>query len=141
MNRWSRKKGRFVLEAAYLVPMVCLLMVYLVYFTLYAHDCAVCAHTMMEAGMKGIYREEKTSGEMEDLIRQDLQKKLKERLLWMEAPDIAVDVNPVRARIRVSGTGPFFRKIRIETERTLYRISPCPALRMKLFLTRKKNGE
>ena len=116
-------------------------MVYLVYFTLYAHDCAVCAHTMMEAGMKGIYREEKTSGEMEDLIRQDLQKKLKERLLWMEAPDIAVDVNPVRARIRVSGTGPFFRKIRIETERTLYRISPCPALRMKLFLTRKKNGE
>ena len=129
MNRWSRKKGRFVLEAAYLVPMVCLLMVYLVYFTLYAHDCAVCAHTMMEAGMKGIYREEKTSGEMEDLIRQELQKKLKERLLWMEAPDIAVDVNPVRARIR------------IETERTLYRISPCPALRMKLFLTRKKNGE
>jgi len=83
VNRWSRKKGRFVLEAAYLVPMVCLLMVYLVRFTLYAHDCAVCAHTMMEAGMKGIYREEKTSGEMEDLIRQDLQKKLKERLLWM----------------------------------------------------------
>ena len=119
MNRWSRKKGRFVLEAAYLVPMVCLLMVYLVHFTLYAHDCAVCAHTMMEAGMKEIYREEKTSGEMEDLIRQDLQKKLKERLLWMEA----------------------LRKIRIETERTLYRISPCPALRMKLFLTRKKNGE
>ena len=141
VNRWSRKKGRFVLEAAYLVPMVCLLMVYLVYFTLYAHDCAVCAHTMMEAGMKGIYREEKTSGEMEDLIRQDLQKKLQERLLWMEAPDITVDVNPVRARIRVSGTGPFLRKIRIETERTLYRISPCPALRMKLFLTRKKNGE
>lgn len=122
MNRWSRKKGRFVLEAAYLVPMVCLLMVYLVYFTLYAHDCAVCAHTMMEAGMKGIYREEKTSGEMEDLIRQDLQKKLKERLLWMEAPDIAVDVNPVRAR------NPRFRnriilpENKVETERTLYRI-------------------
>ena len=140
MKRY-KKKGRFVLEAAALIPGVCLLMVYLVYFTLYAHDCAVCAHTMMEAGMKGIYREEKTSGEMEDLIRQELQKKLKERLLWMEAPDITVDVNPVRARIRVSGTGPFLRKIRIETERTLYRISPCPALRMKLFLTRKKNGE
>ena len=76
-----------------------------------------------------------------DLIRQDLQKKLQERLLWMEAPDITVDVNQVRARIRVSGTGPFLRKIKIETERTLYRISPCPALRMKLFLTRKKNGE
>lgn len=140
MKRY-KKKGRFVLEAAALIPGVCILLVYLVYFTLYAHDCAVCAHTMMEAGMKGIYREEKTSGEMEDLIRQDLQKKLKERLLWMEAPDITVDVNPVRARIRVSGTGPFLRKIRIETERTLYRISPCPALRMKLFLTRKKNGE
>lgn len=140
MKRY-KKKGRFVLEAAALIPGVCILLVYLVYFTLYAHDCAVCAHTMMEAGMKGIYREEKTSGEMEDLIRQDLQKKLQERLLWMEAPDITVDVNPVRARIRVSGTGPFLRKIRIETERTLYRISPCPALRMKLFLTRKKNGE
>ena len=140
MKRY-KKKGRFVLEAAALIPGVCILLVYLVYFTLYAHDCAVCAHTMMEAGMKGIYREEKTSGEMEDLIRQELQKKLKERLLWMEAPDITVDVNPVRARIRVSGTGPFLRKIRIETERTLYRISPCPALRMKLFLTRKKNGE
>ena len=95
MNSWSRKKGRFVLEAAYLVPMVCLLMVYLVYFTLYAHDCAVCAHTMMEAGMKGIYREEKTSGEMEDLIRQDLQKKLKERLLWMEALPERVVLVPV----------------------------------------------
>ena len=141
MSRWKRKKGRFVLEAAYLVPMVCLLMVYLVYFTLYAHDCAVCAHTILEAGTKAIYREELTSGEMKNQIEQELQKKLKERLLWMEEPEITAEVNPVRVRIRVSGTGPFLRQIKIEMDRTLYRVSPCQTVRMKLFLKRKKNGE
>ena len=30
-----------MLEASILVPMICILLVYLVYFTLYTHDCAV----------------------------------------------------------------------------------------------------
>ena len=43
-RRWNRKKGQFVLEASILVPMICILLVYLVYFTLYTHDCAVMAY-------------------------------------------------------------------------------------------------
>ena len=29
-RRWNRKKGQFVLEASILVPMICILLVYLV---------------------------------------------------------------------------------------------------------------
>ena len=46
-----KKKGRYVVEAAYLVPVICILLVYLVFFTLYAHDYAVCAHTALECGI------------------------------------------------------------------------------------------
>ena len=74
MKRY-KKKGRFVLEAAALIPGVCILLVYLVYFTLYAHDYAVCSHAALEAGTKGIYREGDSGGEMEEKICRDLQKK------------------------------------------------------------------
>lgn len=73
MKRY-KKKGRFVLEAAALIPGVCILLVYLVYFTLYAHDYAVCSHAALEAGTKGIYREGDSGGEMEEKICRDLQK-------------------------------------------------------------------
>ena len=48
-RQWNRKKGRFVLEASILVPMICILLVYLVYFTLYTHDCAVVTHGILES--------------------------------------------------------------------------------------------
>ncbi|MDO4262240.1 MAG: hypothetical protein Q4C82_09180 [Eubacteriales bacterium] len=129
-GRRIKKKGRYVLEAAWLVPGICLLLVYLVYFTLYAHDSAVIAHGMLESGVKGICRDGASDASVERRIREDLREKLEQRLLWAEEPDIEVEVNPVRALIRVSGEGPFLTGIRIEAERTLYRIDPCQTIRV-----------
>ena len=81
-----KQRGRFVLEAALLTPGICILLVYLVYFTLYAHDYAVLAHCALESGVKGIYWEGQSDQETEQEIREDLQWKLQERLLWVQLP-------------------------------------------------------
>ena len=72
----GRKKGRYVLEAAVLMPGICILLVYLVYFTLYTHDCAVVTHGMLESGVKGIYRDARSDAARKEQIQEDLKDKL-----------------------------------------------------------------
>ena len=79
-RQWNRKKGRFVLEASILVPMICILLVYLVYFTLYTHDCTVVTHGILESGVKGIYRDGRSDGVIREQMQEDLSRKLSERL-------------------------------------------------------------
>lgn len=133
-----KRKGRFVLEAALLVPGICILLVYLVYFTLYAHDCAVLVHTALESGVKGIYQEDLTDRQTEQKIRQDLQQKLPERLLWIREPQIEVRADPVRVKISLSGEGPFLRTGEIQIQQTLYRIGPCGIVRRSRWLQGEK---
>lgn len=134
MKRY-KKKGRFVLEAAVLVPGICLIMVHLVYFTLYAHDYAVCSHAALEAGTKGIYREGDSSEETEEKICRDLQEKLKYRLLWVKEPEIQVQVNPVQAVIQIAGQGDFLTGCSVKVERKINRIRPCTVIRKRRWLT------
>lgn len=129
-----KKKGRFVLEAAFLVPGISLLLVCLVMFTLYAHDYAVCAHTVLEAGVKGVYREGKSSGQTEEDIGRDLEQKLSERLLWVTQPDVEVSVNPVRVSIRMTGSGTAFPAKTIEIKQQIYRIQTSEAIRRSKWL-------
>ncbi len=136
-----RKKGRFVLEAAYLVPGICVLLVFLVYFTLYAHDYAVCTHAALESGTKGIYREDETAAQVQAAIEADLEKKLDERLLWLDDPEVEVSVSPLKASIRVAGNGRFLTTYSIEVKRTLYRVHPCDTLRTSRWLTNMAGEE
>lgn len=129
-----RRKGRFVLEAALLVPGICILLVYLVYFTLYAHDRAVFAHAALESGVKGIYREGLSDRQAEQRIREDLQQKLSERLLWIREPRVEVQANPVRVVIDLSGEGPFLSAGEIQMQQTLYRAGPCGVIRRSRWL-------
>ena len=115
MKRY-KKKGRFVLEAAALIPGVCILLVYLVYFTLYAHDYAVCSHAALEAGTKGIYREGDSGGEME----------------------IQVKVTPAQAVIQITGQGDFLKGCSVTVERRINRIRPCTVIRKRRWLTGRK---
>ena len=137
MKRY-KKKGRFVLEAAALIPGVCILLVYLVYFTLYAHDYAVCSHAALEAGTKGIYREGDSGGEMEEKICRDLQKKLNHRLLWVKETEIQVKVNPAQAIIQITGQGDFLKGCSVTVERRINRIRPCTMIRKRRWLTGRK---
>lgn len=130
-----REKGRFVLEAAYLVPGICVLLVFLVYFTLYAHDYAVCTHAALESGTKGIYRMEETASQVQTAIKTDLEKKLDERLLWISDPEVEVSVSPLKANIHIAGSGRFLGSYSIEVNRILYRINPCDTLRTSHWLT------
>ena len=134
MKRY-KKKGRFVLEAAALIPGVCILLVYLVYFTLYAHDYAICSHAALEAGTKGIYREGDSGGEMEEKICRDLQEKLHHRLLWVKETEIQVKVNPVQAVIQITGQGDFLTGCSVKVERKKNRIRPCTVIRKRRWLT------
>ncbi|MCD8364169.1 MAG: hypothetical protein LUC98_14665 [Lachnospiraceae bacterium] len=129
-----REKGRFVLEAAYLVPGICILLVFLVYFTLYAHDYAVCTHAALESGTKGIYQSDRTATQEQTAIKTDLEKKLDERLLWIDDPEVVVSVSPLRASICIVGSGRFLTTYSIEVNRTLYRVNPCDTLRTTRWL-------
>lgn len=129
-----KQRGRFVLEAALLVPGICILFVYLAYFTLYAHDCAVLTHGALESGVKGIYRENRPDGQTLQRIREDLLQKLPERLLWLREPDIEVQVNPVKVSVCLSGRGPFLSVGEIRVRQDLYRVNPCEIVRRSRWL-------
>ncbi len=129
-----KKRGRFVLEAAVLVPGICLLLVQLCLFTLYAHDYTVCVHTSLEAGVKGIYPEGFSNRKIEEHIRNDLCRKLKERLLWLRNPETEVRVNPIQAEIIVTGTGGFWPAERIKVRQKIYRIQASENVRRSRWL-------
>ena len=130
----------FVLEASILVPMICILLVYLVYFTLYTHDCAVVTHGILESGVKGIYRDGRSDEVIREQMQEDLSRKLSERLLWMEDAEVEVRVSPLQAEIKVSGKGRFLpARIEIKTVEKLYRVRPCKVIRRSRWMI--KSGE
>lgn len=129
-----KKRGTFVVEASCLVPFICLLLVYVVFFTLYAHDYAVCAHTALEAGAKGIYRDGRSDRQIEEEVKEDAGYKLKERLLWMRQAEVEVSVDPIQLNIRIHGKGSFLPVDGIEIQRKFRRIQPCGILRRSRWM-------
>ncbi|MBS6397748.1 MAG: hypothetical protein KH452_11480 [Clostridiales bacterium] len=129
-----KKKGHFVAEAAVLIPAVCVLLVQLVFFTLYVHDYAVCRHAAIESGIKGSYPDGRTDRRREYEIREDLERKLQERLLWMQDPEVEAEVNPVQMVIRIKGAGNFLPVDEIEVRQKIFRIKPCESVRRSRWL-------
>lgn len=129
-----KKRGTFVVEASCLVPFICLLLVYVFFFTLYAHDYAVCAHTALEAGVKGIYQDGKSDRQIEQDVKEDAGHKLKERLLWMKQAEVEVSVDPVQLNIRIYGSGSFLPVDGIRVQRKLRRLQPCEMLRRSRWM-------
>lgn len=139
-----KRKGRYVLEAALLVPGVCILLVYAVFFTLYAHDCAVCVHTVLEAGIEGCYQDGRSGEKIRADVEQEIRKKLSERLLWLQDETVEVSVNPVRLQIRMEGVGSFLPVDGIEVRQAVYRVRPCEVIRRSRWLRAdggEKNGD
>ena len=139
-----KRKGRYVLEAALLVPGVCILLVYVVFFTLYAHDCAVCVHTVLEAGIEGCYQDGRSGEKIWADVEQEIRKKLSERLLWLQDETVEVSVNPVRLQIRMEGVGSFLPVDGIEVRQAVYRVRPCEVIRRSRWLRAdggEKNGD
>lgn len=139
-----KRKGRYVLEAVLLVPGVCILLVYVVFFTLYAHDCAVCVHTVLEAGIEGCYQDGRSGEKIRADVEQEIRKKLSERLLWLQDETVEVSVNPVRLQIRMEGVGSFLPVDGIEVRQAVYRVRPCEVIRRSRWLRAdggEKNGD
>jgi len=129
-----KRKGRYVLEAAVLLPFICLLLVYVFYFTLYVHDCAVCAHAALESGVKGSYPGGKSNRQIEEMVRRDLEQKLSERLLWMKDQSVEVRADVLRIYIQISGQGEFLPVDGVKIEQNIHRIYPCETLRRSRWL-------
>lgn len=129
-----KQKGRFVVEAAVLVPFLSLMLVYMIHFTLYVHDYTVCAHTLLESGVKGIYTDGRGNQQRKSDVEEDLKKKLNERLLWIKHKEINVQVNPAWIQIQIDGTGTFLSVKEIETEQKIYRIHPCETIRRSRWI-------
>lgn len=129
-----RKRGTFVVEASCLVPIICLLLVYLFFFTLYVHDHAVCVHTALEAGVKGCYRDGRSDRQIEEEVKEDAGQKLKERLLWIKQAEVTVSVNPVQLEIRICGNGSFLPVEGIKIQRKIKRIQSCGNIRRSRWM-------
>ncbi len=129
-----KKKGRYVLEAAFLVPGICILLVYVVFFTLYAHDCAVCVHTALESGIKGCYQDGRTETQRKEDMERDLSEKLSEQLLWVQGKNVEIQVRPTHVTLQISGTGSFLPVSGLETQQTVYRIQPCETIRRSRWM-------
>lgn len=129
-----KRKGRYVLEAAVLVPFICLLLVYLIFFTLYVHDYTVCRHAVLEAGVKGIYPDGRKNRQIEDDVERDLRQKLDERLLWIQDKKVEVSVDALQILVHLSGTGEFLPVKEIVVEQRLYRVHPCETIRRSRWL-------
>lgn len=129
-----KKKGRYVVEAAFLVPGICFLLVYVVFFSLYAHDCAVCVHTTLEAGIKGCYPDGRTDSQRKEDMERELSEKLSAQLIWLQNRHVEVRVSPLRVTLKVSGTGSFLPISGLETQQTIYRIRPCETIRRSRWM-------
>lgn len=129
-----KKKGRFIVEASYLLPGFCLLLLFLVFFTLYVHDYAVCVHTAAQAGVRGCYRLSWTDSQIEDLIFQEIEEKLSERLLWMNNREVEVSVNPLKIQIKISGTGSLLPIEKVEISQKITRNLPSETIRRSRWL-------
>lgn len=129
-----KKKGRYVVEAAFLIPGICILLVYVIFFTLYAHDYAVCVHTIMESGIGGSYPDGRTDGQIQEDVERRLLQKLSDRLLWLQEETAEVQVNPVKLTICVSGRGSFLPMSEVEVQCEVYRIRPCETLRRSRWM-------
>ena len=130
-----------MVEAALLVPGICILLVYTVFFTLYAHDSAVCVHTALQAGIKGSYPDGRPAGQRKKDIEKDLLEKLSEQLLWLQEREVEIQVSPLRITLQISGAGSFLPVSGIETEQTVYRIQPCETIRRSRWMRENDGGE
>lgn len=124
-----KKKGRFVLEASLLVPGICILIVHIVFFTLYAHDYAVCVHTAVQSGVKGSYPDGRSNAQIIEDVERDIKQKLSERLLWLRQKEVSVQADSVRLTVRIYGTGSFLPVEGIDIQQEIYRIQPCETVR------------
>ena len=129
-----KRKGRMVLEAAYIVPGICLLLVYLVFFSLYVHDYAVCAHAALECGTKGVYPDARSNQQREQGTEAELEQKLEERLLWLSEQQAEVKVDPVHLIIKITGKGDFLPLEGFLLEQKVTRIQPCETIRRSKWL-------
>lgn len=133
-----KKKGRMVIEAVYVVPGLCILLFSLVFFTLYSHDYAICRQTVLETGIRGLYEEGKSSAQIEEQIRKDLEKKLGERLLWASVLEQEVKVNSLQIQIKVTAKGreDQLPVDRIRVQQTFLRVHPDQTIRISNWLKR-----
>lgn len=136
-----KRKGRYVVEAAFLIPGICMLMVYMVFFTLYAHDYAVCIHAVLETGIRGSYQDGRTNVQVKEDTERELAQKLSERLLWLQKKSLEVKVSPVRLSIRVSGSGSFLPVSGIEVQQEIGRIRPCETIRRSRWIRAMEEKE
>lgn len=127
-------QGRFVVEAAVLIPYTCIVMLYLCFCTLYTHDCAVAALAAVESGVKELYRDGDSEQQMEEKAVRDLEQKLRERLLLFQFPEIQAEAGPVRMCLKLTGGRVFFIQRDQEREQILYRINPCEVLRRSRWM-------
>lgn len=132
-----KKKGRFVVEASYLFPGFCLLLLFLVFFTLYVHDYAVCVHTITQSAVKGSYRLAWTDAQIENFLYGEIEEKLSERLLWMADRKVEVSVNPLKIQVKVSGIGSLLPIERVEISQKISRNLPCETIRRSHWLKAK----
>ncbi len=132
-----KRKGRYVLEAAIIVPIICILLVYLVLFTFYAHDYAVATQVALEAGIKGLYPDGSTDSQKKEEIEKDLATKLSACFLWVQEDAITVELNPVRLKIDIAGRGDFLPVDGLRLRREVYRIQPCKTIRRCRWMEEK----
>lgn len=118
-----------MVEASFLIPWLCVLFVFLVFFTLYAHDHAVCVHTALECGIKGTYPDGRTNLQIQADVTEELRQKLSERLLWLQEETVEVRVSTARITVRIFGRGSFLPVPEIEVEKEIIRVWPCETLR------------
>lgn len=129
-----KRRGRFVVEAALLVPGLCMLLCCLVFFALYSHDYTMCAQTALECGTKGLYEDGSGNSQIESRIRQDLQQKLKERVLWASQVSEEVTVNAAQIQVVVTAKGNVWPMDTIEIRQTFLRVYPDRMIRAAKWL-------
>lgn len=122
------------MEGAVLIPCICLVLVNMVYFTFYVHDCVVCVHAVLETGVKGAWQDGRSDSQIEQELTEELRSKLRERLLWMKDAEIAVQINPVKLEICVSGSGGFLPVDGICMSKSIYRVHPCEMIRRRQWM-------
>lgn len=130
--------GYMTVEAAFLVPLVFMILMLLIYWGFYCYDKSVSVQCSYLAALRGASQWEMNDAQQEAFALKQLEKLTDEALLFLKEQDIYVDAGLAEMKAGVRGSmdilltalrGNDRERWMVESEKKAYRLKPASFIR------------
>lgn len=134
-----RKKGSFTIEAAILVPILLLIVVFLIHISFFLYNREAATVIASRAALKGVQMEQEGKADIKRELTSFLEEEIGAYLIFTESVrwDISVTLTKVKVSIRLTQRMPF-KKLKCEVSEEMSRIHPVSIMWEKERFQKKK---